>query len=364
MIDYHVLNKLLISHEDYIIKILEGLGCHSFNYKNTTIGKELRFALPEHNNSTSGVLKLDTLYCKSYTPDIDYSGSLIGLVKYIKKISMEESVVWICHITGINIEALEPMFPELSLQNSISDFIIQVAKRIRKPYDISELQSFGLDNEKYIFKPHKLLFEEGIGIKVQEKFKIGYDLWSKRILFPHRKWNGDGEDFVGIIGRTTNPFWEILGIPKYFPLKSYLKRKNLYGLWENLRERKPDNLSELQDYTYRTIKDNHYIVIYEAEKSVLKRATWNDYTGVAIMGHELQMEQVQIIDQLDDVWEVVFALDKDVPEEKVLKMCKMIKSKKVSYIIDDKGVLGPTDSPADAPTYFWDLFLHRKKFEG
>ena len=54
----------------------------------------------------------------------------------------------------------------------------------------------------------------------------------------------------------------------------------------------------------------------------------------------------------------------DIPVEKVLKMCKMITSKKVSYIIDEKGVLGPTDSPADNPTYFWDLFLHRKKFIG
>ena len=26
-----------------------------------------------------------------------------------------------------------------------------------------------------------------------------------------------------------------------------MKRKNLYGLWENLRERKPNNLSEIQD---------------------------------------------------------------------------------------------------------------------
>ena len=364
MIDYQVLNRILINHEDYIEKILENLGCHSLNYKNTQKGKELRFALPNHNNSTSGVIKLDNLYCKSYTPDCDYSGFLIGFVKYIKNFSMEESLIWICHVTGIKIEDLEPMFPNVNTQSSISNFIIQTAKRSNCSYDIAELQTFGSENEKYIFKPHKLLFQEGMGIKVEEKFKIGYDLWSKRILFPHRKWNGNGDEFVGIIGRTTNPYWELLGIPKYFPLKSYLKRKNLYGLWENLRERKPNNLSEIQDYTYRTIKDNHYIVIYEAEKSVLKRATWNDFTGVALMGHELQLEQVQIINQLDDVWEVVFALDKDVPVEKVLKMCKMITSKKVSYIIDEKGVLGPTDSPADNPTYFWDLFLHRKKFIG
>ena len=364
MIDYQLLNGILINHQDYVEKILEGLGCHSLNYKSSHTGKELRFALPDHNNSTAGVLKLDNLYCKSYTPDLDYSGFLIGFVKFIKKVPMEDALIWICHTTGINIEELEPMFPNINIQTPINDFIIKTAKKSKFFYSISELQSFGLENEKYIFKPHKLLFQEGIGIEVQNKFHIGYDLWSKRILFPHRKWNGDGNDFVGIIGRTTNPFYDMLGIPKYFPLKSYPKRKNLYGLWENLQEKKPDNLSELQNYTYRTIKDNHYIVIYEAEKSVLKRATWNDFTGVALMGHELQLEQVNIIDQLDDVWEVVLALDKDVPLEKVLKMCKMIKSKKVSYIIDEKGVLGKTDSPADNPSCFWDLFLHRKKFLG
>ena len=133
-------------------------------------------------------------------------------------------------------------------------------------------------------------------------------------------------------------------------------------MYENLRENKPDDLSEIQRKIYRTINDDKYIVIYESEKSVLKRATWNDFTGVAIMGHELQDEQIKIINQLQDINEIIFALDKDVPEEKVKNMCQRIHAKSVSYMIDKKNLLGPTDSPADASQkIYWELFCNRVK---
>ena len=371
MININTLKKLILKKDENIITLLEGLGCHNFNYRKSKEIRELRFALPNHNNSSSGVIYLDeNLGCTIRTPEYEYQGNLIGFVQKIKKIEFSDAVIWICSKLNIRIEQATEMFPSINPKIPSLNFgnrILQVKEKALKRTDVQDIDIdlLDVDYKRYVFGPYIDLIKEGIGAEVQEKFKIGFDLWSKRILYPHRYWNetSDNENkFIGLIGRTTNRFWEELGIPKYFPLQSYEKRYNLYGLYENLKEIKPDNLSDLQTMIYRTIKDDKYIVIYEAEKSVLKRATWNDFTGVAIMGHSLHDEQVKIINQLKDVNEVILALDKDVPEEKIIAMCNKIQAKSVSYMIDKKNLLGPTDSPADASQkVFWQLFANRVK---
>lgn len=372
MININTLKKLILKKDENIITLLEGLDCHSFNYRTSKGNKELRFALPNHKNSSSGVVYLDeNLGCTVRTPEYEFQGNIFGFIQKIKNIEFSDTIIWICVKLKIRIEQAQEMFPKLETDISPITFgnrILKVKEKALKKIDVQDfdVSLFDIDSRRYVFAPYIDLVKEGISAKVQEKFKIGFDLWSKRILYPHRYWNATDADnsFIGIIGRTTNKFWEELGIPKYFPLKSYEKRNNLYGLYENLREEKPDNLSEIQKKIYRTIKDDKYIVIYEAEKSVLKRATWNDYTGVALMGHTLQEEQIKIINQLKDVHEVIFALDKDIPEEKIKEMCRKIHTKSVSYIIDKKNLLGPKDSPADASQkVFWELFCNRVKIK-
>ena len=364
MVDLNAIKIIIKAKDENIVTILDKLGCHKINFKKSQRGREIRFALPQHNNSTSGVVLIENLYCQVYTPGCEYKGDLIGFVKFLKKIDFSDAIFWVCNVLNIDLDSLIPMIPIVPKINSFGKELLSLVKP-KKLYNIREheVDLFKIENSyKYVFGPHIELCREGIGTEVQEKFHIGYDLWSKRILFPHRFWNGKENEFVGIIGRTTNPFYDELGIPKYYPLKSYLKRTNLYGLWENLRERTPNNLDKSMKQIYRTIKDNHYLIIYEAEKSVLKRATWHDFTGVALMGHELQEEQISIINKLDDVYEVIFALDKDIPESKVKEMCNKIKSKRTSYMIDKNNLLGPTDSPADAKqSVFWSLFYSRVK---
>ena len=369
MIDLFMLKKIILSNDDNVIQILEGLNCHSINFKKSTKGPQIRFALPDHKNATSGCVMLnDYLTCIVFNPDFDYKGDLIGFVKSLKKIEFADALVWVCNKLNICIDKVEDFFPSLPIVNDNLDCgILSVHKEAcRGLYNLTssaELTSFEIKQTyNYVFAPHIALCKEGIGTDVQERFHIGYDLWSKRILFPHRFWNGKEDEYVGIIGRTTNPLADELGIPKYYPLESYPKRTNLYGLWENLRAEKPTNIPEEFQKLSRTIKDDKYIVIYEAEKSVLKRATWHDYTGVALMGHELHPEQISIINDLKDVHEVIFALDNDIPESKLKELCSKIEVKKTSYILDRNNFLGPKDSPADMNPYiFNELFKSRVK---
>ena len=93
------------------------------------------------------------------------------------------------------------------------------------------------------------------------------------------------------------------------------KEINIYGLWEN----------------YKDIQKAGYIVIFEAEKSVLKRDSRMDPTGGAIEGHVLSDEQVRII-LGTGVEEVIIAMDNDVPIEEVWNMCeKFYGLRTVSY---------------------------------
>ena len=77
----------------------------------------------------------------------------------------------------------------------------------------------------------------------------------------------------------------MFGIKKYFITPSYPKSYNLFGLWEHKED----------------IKRLGYVVVYESEKSVLKRDSLLDYSGVALSGHTISDEQVRILIGLNQV---------------------------------------------------------------
>lgn len=353
----YTLKQELSGKVDTIQEILEKLGCHSFS--NRTKG-QLRFALPEHKNPTSGCVNTDNLFLTVFN-DMNFKGDIIGFVSEMKKIPFGESIIFLCQLLDLDYHDEEYVEKPADY---FDKFFQLIGKKYRKE---EELTPFSHISSQYEFIPQLALCQEGITIAVQKQFHIGYDNWSKRILFPHRYYKGKKDEFVGIIGRTTIPQWEQLGLPKYFPLRKYKKSQNLYGYWENMHPPEmPKTFNENQAWAFRTFKKNKYVVVYEAEKSVLKRASVNDFTGVAICGHSLSQTQANILCGMNDVIEIVFAMDNDVDEAIVKDMCKMIWNKKTSYIIDknkndpNKRILGEKDSPADLDNkHYYDMFLHR-----
>lgn len=345
-----------------IQEILEKVGCHDFSNRTHN---QIRFALPNHKNPTSGCCNIDNL-CVTIFNDMNFRGDIIGFISEIKKIPLGESIVFLCQLLGLDFHDEEYSFQK---QEEYFDKFWDLLKGENKEED-ADLSPFSNISSQYEFIPQLALCKEGISIKTQKDFHIGYDNWSKRILFPHRYYKGGKDEYVGIIGRTTISQFELLGLPKYFPLRKYPKSKNLYGYWENTHvEQFPKGLTKEQDVFYRSFQKNKYVVVYEAEKSVLKRASSHDYTGVAICGHSLSQLQANILCGMNDVKEVIFAMDNDVSEEIVQSMCKMIWNKKTSYIIDknkndpQKRVLGEKDSPADLNNKdFYKLFFSRVPF--
>jgi DNA primase len=190
--------------------------------------------------------------------------------------------------------------------------------------------------------------KEGILPFTCERFNIGYDVKTKRILIPHRLWCGADNDFVGVIGRTTISNPEIFDIPKYYPLKAYPKSLNVYGLQEN----------------YRTIQEKGYVVVFEAEKSVLKRHSKMDGTGTAICGHAMSFEQSKILISLNV--DIIIAMDEGVDINEIRAICENFYGIRNVYYIHDAEhkYLGTKESPADlCDAKYYDMYRERVLYD-
>ena len=176
---------------------------------------------------------------------------------------------------------------------------------------------------------HISWLKQGITERTRKKFGLCYSYRYKRVVIPMKYW-ATGE-LLGFNQRTVIENYKEFGIKKYFLTPTYPKQLNLYGLYEN----------------YDSIQKTGYVVVYEAEKSVLKRDSLNDPTGVALSGHTLSDEQVRILIGLNV--EIVIAYDKDICIDEVRHACEKFKNiRKVSYIRDEWDILDEKDSPADA----------------
>lgn len=147
--------------------------------------------------------------------------------------------------------------------------------------------------------------------------------------------------------RTVIPDYAELGIKKFLITPSYPKSLNLFGLYEN----------------YKSIQEAGYVVIFESEKSVIKRDSLNDSTCVALSGHTISEEQVRILIGLNV--DIVVALDKDIPIEEVRDICnKFYGVRNVYYIWDKWNLLREKDSPADALNKIYQFLMKYKiKFD-
>lgn len=113
------------------------------------------------------------------------------------------------------------------------------------------------------------------------------------------------------------------------------------------------------------------IILFEAEKSVLKQFTITKGEGysVALGGHSISEEQVEfILKNTPGDCEVVLAFDKDVitdpdfGEEGFKEIANKFKPfRKVSYICDKYNVLGEKDSPIDKGIKLWNVLLDFRK---
>lgn len=317
-------------HENELVKdLLEEIGCEQIKYHPT---KAYWSCTNPDGDNPSAVNVKDNPYLgvRNYTreDEFDDRADIITLVQYAKgrKCNYYEAYDYICDVLGISSDLL----PKTKVES----------KKYEKKVVNSEKEEKKLTvlDEKILNRYTPLLHiswlkEEGIMPWTRDKFDIRWNTKENRVVIPIRHW--ETGQLVAINQRTTKTDYALLGIKKYDVTKGYQKHLNLYGLYEKKKD----------------ILEKGYVVVYEAEKSVLKRDSHFDPTGVAIGGKSLSDRQAEILLGLNV--DVVISMDNDVTAkriEEVWNICEKLYQKNgrnVYYTIDNHDILGEKDSIAD-----------------
>ena len=321
--------KEYIYENNKIEYILNEIGCHSITYHPN---KEF-YSCGNYNGDNKGAINIRNnsyLGVTNYTRQKEFgdNSDIITLVQYNKNMSFIEAVKYIHKILDLPFEFKKPEKPQKKYDPlNVFKRVLRCNRTIVNVDDIKVLEDKILND--YVPLLHHSWIKEGITERTRKKFGICYSYRYKRIIIPHRFWlNGS---LLGTNARTTVENWEEFNIKKYILTSGYNKQLNIYGLYEN----------------YDAIQKAGYVTVYESEKSVLKRDSLCDPTGVALSGHMLSEEQVRVLIGLNV--DIVLAMDNDVSIEEVRHMAnKFYGIRNVYYIYDSFGILNDKDSPADA----------------
>lgn len=340
--------KRYIYENQKIEYILEKIGCHNIKYNES---KEYYSSCQPTGDNPQGVniRNNEHLNYRSFSRNVSYDDGkdLISLIEDVKKLNFRKALKYIHELLGLKFTwKYEPIKKE---KNTIYELDLFKEIRDKTKYGIVDVADINVLDEEYLndFMPmlHIDWIRQGITEKTRKKFGLCYSYRYKRVIIPVRAWN-TGE-LVATNARTTVENFEEFGIKKYYLTNGYNKSLNLYGLWEN----------------YDSIQKAGYVVVYEAEKSVLKRDSLGDSTGVAVSGHTLSNEQAAILWGLNV--DIVFSFDKDVCLQEVWHCCQKVwHGRNVYYIHDKNNILSPKDSPADARNKDYQfLFENRIKYD-
>lgn len=333
--------KEYIFKNDKIEFVLESLGCH--NIKHVDKHDYFSASFPDGDNPQGvNIRNNEYLNYRSFSRNVSYDDGkdIIDLVEYITKKNFVDSVKHLHSILGLEYRwQKKPQKP----QNKIDPlYIFKKIKRSKQRVDVEEIHV--LDEEvldEYVPLLHIDWLRQGITERTRKKFGLAYSYKRKRVIIPMRAWS-TGE-LLGINARTTVANHDELGIKKYYISPTYQKGLNLFGLYEN----------------YDAIQKAGYVVVYEAEKSVLKRDSMCDSTGVALSGHTITDEQVRILIGLNV--DIIISMDNDVPLEEIRHMAsKFYHVRNVYYTYDKWGLMGKKDSIADMPNKIFDFFMKYK----
>ncbi len=329
--------KQYIIDNNKISLVLEKVGCHGIKEYKT----EYRAALPNKTNTTAVTVKKETLFTAINSSDLNAVGDIFILIMKLQDVSFGKANKLMHQYLELNYKKYEKKNIEKKTD------ILDVFKKVKKTRCIANKDIEIYDDsilKEYVNLPHISWIREGIMPFTCKVFNIGYAYDKKRITIPWRYWCGEDENkYVGIVGRTTITNYDQFDIPKYFGIRPFSKGMNLYGLYEN----------------YQTIQEKGYVVVFEAEKSVLKRHSRKDGTGTAVGCHSISDEQVKILIGLNV--DIIIAFDEGISINDIRKECeKFYGIRNVYYIYDKWNILNKCESPADKPNKQYEFMLKYK----
>ena len=315
------IKSIMLEDVDNIVKLL-----YYYKFDNIKQTKsEIRCSHDRDSNSTSVRIRL-----VEGLPSTDFSrnikGDIFTLIMTTRNEKLFNVINNVKNIFGIDggkeFKQRKPIFGGVyegirKRKNNINDY---------KVYDISILEIYnnGL-NTRFL--------KDGISLRTQKKFNIGFDNDTQRITVPWTSYSGE---IIGIMGRhnvdcETNYKW--------FPIIPFSKSNTLYGFSEN----------------YNEIINNDDIFIGESEKFVMQLDTMGYNNCVALGGNAISEMQVkQIISTMPK--NIIFCYDEGLDFDIIYShccFCHDLCSKfgiNVGYVYDINGDIlkhGTKNSPSD-----------------
>lgn len=254
--------------------------------------------------------------------------TIVDFVKLYYNMSFKQAINYLIAVTGFDPKTL-------TLQPTC-------ISTLRKLYHYKNRGNMGMPENTPIsedflnqFPPYIVQewVEEGISEETQRKYDIRICKKRSRWLIPVRDENNV---LVAILGRTYLPDWKELGLNKYV----YIKPEEMQNVSF------VNNVLFGLNYNYQYIKEQNEVIVFEAHKSVMKADSMGIYNTVAIGTNCINRYLVDKLLKLK--CNIVLALDKDVPLDRVKKEGdKFRKFTNVYIIYDFDNLLDEKDAPVD-----------------
>lgn len=321
----YALKQQIIDNEELIELILNDSGFTDINGEFNQ-GNEYRCSWEEGGNPTSVRVNKSTLSSDCFSRGI--KGDIITLVSEKLNLSFTKTIDRLSRL--INFEDINE---DITLP--FDGFFNEILNLVDDNFD--DLETFDesiLDD--YLILPSERFLKDGISYEVQQKYNVGYDVTTGRIIVPWRNLEGK---IVGIMGRLNKEEIEEYE-NKYLPIISFPKSKTIFGFSEN----------------YRSIQEQGLVIIVEPEKGVMKLESMGVNVGLGLGGSSLSTFQANNIKSLFPK-RIIVGLDEGLSEEVSRNMAKQLKidtffENEVGYIYDAENKYLPKGSkmsPSDLP---------------
>lgn len=304
----------LINNTNLLIQALEHYG---FAHIKEFGGKEIRCGYSEDSNPTSVVINLDNLYSTIWSKNV--KGDIYSILCWNSGQTFNQVHNYLSSLFGGEAKQVEVKRKQL-FGGVFRKFIGNQTEVTDHVYSEDDLKA-------YSKRPNQRFLDDGISIKTQMKFGVGYDFQNHYITINWR--NTEGE-VIGVKGRNND---DDCGDYKYIALKKFKKTNHLYGYYEN-RDK---------------ILEERTITLFESEKATMQCDSFGFNRCASVGSHSISEQQIRLMKY--DVDKIIIGYDTDVTEDVLEDECKKIKrilpNVKVGYILDKNGLLGKKCSPTD-----------------
>jgi DNA primase len=348
------LKEKIINNEEYIIKILQAIGCCKIH---NSSNNEIRCAKDENSNSTGISIKKDTLYTFLRSSTMNVSGDIFTLIQELKDCKLYKAIEIVCNAIGLSVSEFEK---DEKIILPFGGYYTGIKREPETYVNIPVYSESVLTEFKLI--PHKRFLADGINLKTQQLFNIGYDEETDRIIVP---WRNSIGQIVGITGRynDTAEYCKINNIPKWFPIINFYKSQILFGFYENynyIQSEKTIFIGESEKFPMQLrsmeIKEKP---VYDENGDLQEYETIN--CGVSVGGHSISNIQKRLI-QSAFLENIIVCFDEGIPEEQIKTEAEKLKySSKfiecnIAYVFDRDNKYLPKDSKASPSDFGKDIF--------